>query len=226
MLWRKRLKLKFIFPSAKIMYFEDTRKSKKIDIKWIIKLVVAILFGSSVSGLIVISCISCEKNSLEIHAFTNEQNNSHNQSPIVNGDFVTFNYNFYNDSKENISDTKKPTILSSQSINEDSYSSSSKITGEVIDKKKTELEQTACLLYREAMRINPDANHVIGNLKSLVFNYNKFAKKVKYDTVEHKGKFYEQSYGLGSIGDSSSHMLPFIIFNVEKFIKTNNINCD
>lgn len=209
---------------------DSNNKSKKIDIKRIvkiiIKIIIGILFGTGATGLFVKSCISYEKKSIEINASANEQNNSHNQSPIVYGDHATLNYNLCNDSKENISNTKESTILSSHSINEDSYSSSSKTTGEVVDKKKTELEQTACLLYREAMRINPDANHVIGNLKSLVFNYNKFAKKIKYDTVEHKGKFHEQPYGLGSIGDSSSHMLPFIIFNVENFLKVNNINCD
>ena len=201
------------------------KNEKKSCIKLIIELIIALLSVSGVSSIITISCDNSDKKMVEFNTPINNQNNSLNQSPIVNGD-ATINYYANNDSKENHYNTKDSMITSSQSVNKEISYSSSKAIEKVIDKKKRDVEETACLLYRDAMQINPNANHVIGSLKSLVFNYNRFAKKIKLDTVEHKGKFHEQSYGLGSIGDSSSHMLPFIIFNVEKFIKINNINCN
>ena len=85
------------------------------------------------------------------------------------------------------------------------------------------IENTACFLYESAINLDPRAFHSIGEFKSLVLDYNRFAKSNGFDTLEHNNIFKED--GFGQVSDSSSHMLPSIKRELKKIIRTNDFKC-
>ena len=183
---------------------ESDYNSNKLDIKWIIGIIIAII-AIPFSGFAVKSCNSDEKNMAANSATIGNQNNQLNQHSqiIINGNNNT------------ITNSNNAKTVNNQTYNSSVETSTQSI---VSDSTMNEL----CLLYSRAIAIKT-GKFQAGILTALMDDFNTFARKYTLDEVKPCIKI---DAGAGRINKCGVDRLEKIKHRLNVFKMNHKINCN